>query len=140
MLAAADEDWQHTFTDVLLATVHGCRAAVPFLVETGGGAIVTTAAYSVRAPKPHQVPYATLKAGVATLTKTIAKWFGLQGVRADWRVPGSDGNRDPRVDALSGTHAIVAGPKEVALERAMGQDWGMHVVLGRIGKPNEVGD
>jgi hypothetical protein len=29
---------------------------------------VTTAAYSIRAPKAHQFPYATLKAGVATLT------------------------------------------------------------------------
>ena len=56
LLAGSDEDWLATFDDVLLATVRACRAAVPVLIEGGGGSIVTTAAYSVRAPKAHQFP------------------------------------------------------------------------------------
>ncbi|NLD77015.1 MAG: SDR family NAD(P)-dependent oxidoreductase, partial [Acidimicrobiales bacterium] len=70
---ATDDDWRATFDDVLLATVAACRAAIPVLVEGGGGSVVTTAAYSVRAPKPHQVPYGALKAGVATMSKALAK-------------------------------------------------------------------
>ena len=66
-----------------------CRAAVPPLIAAGGGAIVTTAAYSVRAPKPNQVPYASLKAAVATLTKAIAKAHGPEGVRANCVCPGA---------------------------------------------------
>jgi 3-oxoacyl-[acyl-carrier protein] reductase len=31
-------------------------------------------------------------------------------------------------------------PEAEALERAMVEDWGMHVALGRAGKPHEVGD
>lgn len=73
---ASDEDWRATFDDVLLATVAACRAAVPVLVDGGGGSIVTTAAYSVRSPKPHQVPYGALKAGVATMSKALAKAHG----------------------------------------------------------------
>ena len=76
LLGGTDGDWVATFDDVLLATVRACRATVPVLVEAGGGAIVTTAAYSIRAPKPHQVPYGALKAGVATLTKNLAKRSG----------------------------------------------------------------
>lgn len=76
LLSGSDEDWLATFDDVLLATVRPGRAAVPVLIEEGGGAIATTAAYSIRAPKAHQFPYATLKAGVATLTKNVAKSFG----------------------------------------------------------------
>jgi NAD(P)-dependent dehydrogenase (short-subunit alcohol dehydrogenase family) len=30
--------------------------------------------------------------------------------------------------------------EEEALERAMVEDWGMHVALGRAGRPGEVGD
>ncbi|HVN50449.1 MAG TPA: SDR family NAD(P)-dependent oxidoreductase, partial [Acidimicrobiales bacterium] len=54
LLDATDDDWEDTFSDVLLGTVRACRAAVPRLVDAGGGAIVTTAAYSIRAPKPFQ--------------------------------------------------------------------------------------
>ena len=73
LVTGTDEDWSATFDDVLMATVRACRAAVPVLIEQGGGAIVTTAAYSIRSPKAHQVPYASLKAGVASLTK-MASW------------------------------------------------------------------
>ena len=95
LLAGSDEDWLATFDDVLLATVRACRAAVPVLIEGGGGAIVTTAAYFIRAPKAHQFPYATLKAGVATLTKNVAKSFGHLGVRANCVCPGATETRDP---------------------------------------------
>jgi 3-oxoacyl-[acyl-carrier protein] reductase len=137
--AASDDDWRHTFDDVLLATVRACRAAVPFLVDAGGGAIVTTAAYSVRAPKPHQVPYASLKAAVATLTKTIAKSFGAQHVRANCVCPGAT-----ETDILAAMRVALARdrgwPENEALERAMVEDWGMHVALGRAGRASELGD
>lgn len=139
LLAAADEDWEHTFSDILLGTVRACRAAVPFLVDAGGGAIVTTAAYSVRAPKPHQVPYASLKSAVATMTKTIAKSFGAQGVRANCVCPGAT-----ETDILAAMRTALARdrgwPENEALERAMVEDWGMRVALGRAGTPSEVGD
>jgi len=139
LLDAGDDDWKHTFDDVLLATVHACRAAVPRLVDAGGGAIVTTAAYSVRAPKPHQAPYASLKAAVATLTKTVAKSFGPQGVRANCVCPGA--TETEILAAMRVAYARDRGwPEEQALERAMVEDWGMHVALGRAGKPQEVGD
>jgi 3-oxoacyl-[acyl-carrier protein] reductase len=139
LLAAADGDWQHTFDDVLLATVRACRAAVPLLVDAGGGAIVTTAAYSVRAPKPHQVPYASLKAAVVTMTKALAKSFGPRGVRANCVCPGAT-----ETDVLAAMRVALARdrgwPEDEALERAMVEDWGMHVALGRAGRPDEVGD
>jgi len=139
LLSATDEDWEHTFSDVLLGTVRACRAAVPFLVAGGGGAIVTTAAYSVRAPKPHQAPYASLKSAVATLTKTIAKSYGPQGVRANCVCPGAT-----ETDILASMRVAVARdrgwPEDEALERVMVEEWGMHVALERAGKPEEVGD
>jgi NAD(P)-dependent dehydrogenase (short-subunit alcohol dehydrogenase family) len=139
LLDASDDDWRHTFDDILLATVHACRAAVPLLVDAGGGAIVTTAAYSVRAPKPHQVPYASLKAAVATHTKAVAKSFGAQGVRANCVCPGA--TETEILAAMRVAYARDRGwPEEEALERAMVEDWGMHVALGRAGKPAEVGD
>jgi NAD(P)-dependent dehydrogenase (short-subunit alcohol dehydrogenase family) len=139
LVGSTDADWEDTFADVLLATVRACRAAVPRLVASGGGAVVTTAAYSIRAPSPHQAPYAALKAGVATLTKSLAKAHGADGVRANCVCPGAT-----ETEVLAGMRVAVARergwPEDEALERVMAEDWGMRVALGRPGTPGEVGD
>ena len=139
LLGGTDDDWAATFDDVLLATVRACRATVPVLVEGGGGAIVTTAAYSIRAPKPHQVPYGALKAGVATMTKSMAKAFGPAGVRANCVCPGAT-----ETEVLAAMRTDIAQqrgwPVDEALERVMTEEWGMRVALGRAGRPDEVGD
>lgn len=139
LLGAADEDWTATFEDVLLATVRACRAVVPVLVAGGGGAIVTTAAYSVRAPKPNQAPYAALKAAVATFTKTLAKAHGADGVRANCVCPGATetGVLAAMREHLAREHGW---PRETALERALEEKWGMRIALGRAGRPEELGD
>jgi len=139
LLSGSDEDWAAAFDDVLLATVRACRAAVPVLVEGGGGSIVTTAAYSIRAPKAHQFPYASLKAGVATFTKNLAKSYGGAGIRANCVCPGAT-----ETDVLAAMRVDLARtrgwPVEEALERVMAEEWGMKVALGRAGRPGELGD
>ena len=139
LLSGTDADWTRTFDDVLLATVRACRAAVPVLIEGGGGAIVTTSAYSIRAPKGHQFPYASLKAGVAVLTKDLAKTYGPAGIRANCVCPGAT-----ETDILAAMRVAVADergwPVGEALERVMVEEWGMQVALGRAGRPEELGD
>lgn len=139
LASATDADWAATFDEILLSTVRICRAAVGHLVSGGGGSIVTTAAYSIRSPKPHQVPYAALKAGVATFTKTLAKSYGRDGVRANCVCPGAT-----ETEVLAAMRAHVARergwPLDTALERVMEQEWGMNVALGRAGRPEELGD
>lgn len=139
LLGAEDHHWVATFDDVLLSTVRACRAAVPAMVASGGGAVVTTAAYSIRSPKPHQVPYGALKSAVATLTKNIAKSFGPDGIRANCVCPGAT---ETDVLAAMRTHyaAERGWPVDEALERVMAEEWGMKVALGRPGRPEEVGD
>ena len=139
LLGAGDDDWLATFDDVLLSTVRACRAAVPALVDRGGGSIVTTAAYSIRSPKPHQVPYGALKSSVAVLTKNLAKSFGAQGIRANCVCPGAT---ETDVLAAMRTHASAehGWPHDEALERVMVEEWGMKVALGRPGRPEELGD
>ena len=139
LLHAEDDDWSATYDDVLLSTVRACRAVVPVLTERGGGSIVTTAAYSIRSPKGHQVPYGALKASVAVLTKNIAKTFGEVGIRANCVCPGAT-----ETDVLAAMRVHYAAerdwPLDEALERVMTDEWGMKVALGRPGRPEELGD
>jgi NAD(P)-dependent dehydrogenase (short-subunit alcohol dehydrogenase family) len=70
-------------------TFYCCQAAVPFMVESGGGAIVTVSSIGARQPSPVTgVPYATAKAAVVGLTKRLAREVGGHGVRVNAVAPG----------------------------------------------------
>jgi 3-oxoacyl-[acyl-carrier protein] reductase len=137
--AATDAVWSEAFEDLLMGTVRSVKAALPILVEGGGGTIVTTAAYSIHAYHPARLPYVTLKSGVAAFTKTIAKEFGPVGVRANCVCPGAI-----ETDGLAAMRQQLAEqrgvPPEGVLERVMVEEWHMNVALGRPGRPEEVGE
>ena len=132
-----DERWQKVVSDVLLGTTRVVEAALPHLVESRGS-IVTTAAYSIRAPEIARLPYAAMKSAVATFTKGIAKAYGKYGVRANCIAPGAI-----ETAALTAVRRQVADAKGIpydeALERVMAEDWGLDIALGRPGRPEEVG-
>ena len=137
--AATDEIWQETFEHQLMATVRIVRAAIPYLVANGGGSIVTTAAYSIRAPHTNRVPYVTCKSAVATFTKDVAKAYGPVGVRANCVCPGiieTDHLAARRV-SLAASRGI---PEVGLLESMLSTEWHMDVALGRLGLPEEVAD
>ncbi|MDE3205010.1 MAG: SDR family oxidoreductase [Acidobacteriota bacterium] len=137
--AATDDVWAAAFDDVLMGTVRSVKAALPHLVESGGGTVVTTAAYSIHAYHPARLPYVVMKSGVAAFTKTVAKEFGPKGVRANCVCPGAI-----ETEALSGLRRELAGARGVSpeglLEQVMVEEWHMDVALGRPGQPGEVGD
>jgi 3-oxoacyl-[acyl-carrier protein] reductase len=136
-ITISDERWTEVFRDVMLGTTRVVEAALPHLVESRG-AIVTTAAYSIRAPEIARLPYATMKSAVATFTKGIAKAYGPQGVRANCVAPGAI-----ETAALTAIRAQVSAAKGIpydeALERVMVEEWGLDIALRRPGRPAEVG-
>jgi NAD(P)-dependent dehydrogenase (short-subunit alcohol dehydrogenase family) len=132
-----DDAWDTAFHDVLLATIRSVQAALPHLAKTKG-AIVTTAAYSARAPHEPRLPYASLKAAVATFTRGIARTHGKDGIRANSIAPGA-----VETDALHAIRGYIAEskgyPYEEALERALPEDFGFDAALGRPGRADEIG-
>jgi 3-oxoacyl-[acyl-carrier protein] reductase len=134
----SDERWTEVFQDVLLGTVRSVQAALPFL-QRKGGTVVTTAAYSMRAPEIARLPYASLKSAVATFTKGIAKTYGKDGVRANCVAPGAI-----ETDSLAALRQSLAEqrgvPAEGVLEKVMVEEWHLDVALRRPGRPAEVGE
>jgi 3-oxoacyl-[acyl-carrier protein] reductase len=132
-----DDAWDAAFHDVLLATTRSVQAALPHLAKTKG-AIVTTAAYSARAPHEPRLPYASLKAAVATFTRGIARTHGKDGIRANSIAPGA-----VETDALHAIRGYISAskgyPYEEALERALTEDFGFDAALNRPGQPEEIG-
>ena len=136
---ATEEVWAEAFNDVLMGTVRVVKAALPHLVHTGGGTVVTTAAYSIHAYHPARLPYVAMKSAVAAFTKTVAKEYGPEGVRANCVCPGAI-----ETEGLAAMRQQIAEAKGVppagVLERVMVEEWHMEVALGRPGRPEEVGE
>jgi NAD(P)-dependent dehydrogenase (short-subunit alcohol dehydrogenase family) len=137
-LEISDERWAEVFTDVLRGTVRSVQAALPFL-RRQGGTVVTTAAYSMRAPELARLPYASLKAAVATFTKGIARAYGADGVRANCVAPGAieTGGLARMRQLLAEQRGV---PPEGVLEQVMVEEWHLDVALRRPGRPEEVGE
>lgn len=79
-----------TVIDVnLKGTLYCCQAAVPYMADASGGAVVTVSSIGGRSTTPVTgVPYAAAKAGVLGLTRRLAREVGPSGIRANAVAPG----------------------------------------------------
>lgn len=136
-LSVTDEDWEWTFTVNFMAAVRATRAALPHLLATGAGRIVTVSSVNARLPDPLVIDYSAAKAALTNFCKALSKEVGPRGVRVNTIGPG------PVETALwqgaSGVAATVGqsrgvDPREVA-RSAAGQS-----VTSRFTLPSEVAD
>lgn len=90
ILDASDDDWAYAFDLNVMAMAMAIRAVLPGMVERGGGAIINMAsvASSIRGV-PNRAVYATTKAAVIGLTKSVAADFVGHGVRCNAIAPGT---------------------------------------------------
>lgn len=65
------------------------RAAIPALLERGGGAMVMTSSPAACKGTPGQVAYSVAKAGVEALMRHVASRYAAGGLRANCISPGS---------------------------------------------------
>jgi NAD(P)-dependent dehydrogenase (short-subunit alcohol dehydrogenase family) len=82
-----DEDWRLVVGVNLDGTFHTLRAAIPLLLEGGGGSIVTVASLNAGRPLQGEAPYSAAKAGVVNLTRTAALEYAPT-IRANCVSPG----------------------------------------------------
>ena len=91
--------------------------------KPNGGCIINISSVHQTIPKPHYVPYATSKAGIEMMTKTMALEFAHDNIRANLVAPGAietDMNRELKEDTMKLEEVIKKIP------------------VGRIGTPQEV--
>jgi NAD(P)-dependent dehydrogenase (short-subunit alcohol dehydrogenase family) len=73
----------------LTAPFTWARAAIPALLDAGGGAIVNIASIDADFARPRTSAYVTSKAGLLGLTRSIAIDFGRRGIRCNAISPSS---------------------------------------------------
>lgn len=83
-----EEDWDWTLGLNLRCAIRTTRAAIPHLIERGGGSIVSISSDQGRQPDPIFVEYAVAKAGVLSLSKAISIEYADRGIRSNAVSPG----------------------------------------------------
>lgn len=84
-----DDDWERVLDVNLTGVFRCCRAVGARMLEAGHGSIVNVASISgAVVGMPWRAPYASSKAGVVGLTRTLAVEWADRGVRVNALLPG----------------------------------------------------
>jgi NAD(P)-dependent dehydrogenase (short-subunit alcohol dehydrogenase family) len=139
-LELSDHDWRDMVEFNLLSAVRACRAAIPVLLERGGGAIVNISSVHGRQPSAVNVDYGAAKAAMINLTKALSEEFGPQGIRVNGVCPGPV--RTPWWTDEGGAADILAGQtgadREGVLTTVAPEM--MQLTTGRLAEPQEIAD
>jgi len=118
-----DEEWDRINDVNIKAVFRTCREAIPHLVKSPAGRIISTASVMANGTDYGLAAYCASKAGVLGLTRTLALELGKHGVTANAVLPG----------------AIRTGMTARSFDDAqIAEVWARKSVLRRLGEPIDV--
>jgi 3-oxoacyl-[acyl-carrier protein] reductase len=88
-LETDERAWDDIVRNDLYAVVHTCQAVLPGMLARGRGVIVNVSSRLAEAGSVDAAPYASIKAAVVTLTRSLALAYGPSGVRVNAVSPGT---------------------------------------------------
>jgi NAD(P)-dependent dehydrogenase (short-subunit alcohol dehydrogenase family) len=119
-----DEDWQRVLHTNLSSAFYCCRAVGPHLIERGWGRVVNLASIMALTSLPGRVAYASTKAGLIGMTKTLALEWAPHGITVNALCPGPF--------ATEMNLPLLENPE-------IREQWTSRIPLGRWGNVEEVG-
>ncbi|WP_369932366.1 SDR family oxidoreductase [Rhodovulum sp. 12E13] len=96
--------WGQAIDVNLKGVFHGMRAALPVMLEQGGGTVITVSSGAAHGPVEGWSAYCASKAGAAMLTRMLDKEYGPRGIRAMGLSPGTvatDMQREIRASGIN---------------------------------------
>lgn len=118
-LEMAFDEWNDTLSVILDGSFRMCQAALPLMLETGNGTIISVGGAPAHRGARNRAQVCAAKAGIVGLTKAIAFEFADRGITANCVVPGMIGGEADRSSSDSNRAASA-------------------VPLGRLGDVEEV--
>jgi len=126
LVETSDDDWRRMLDGNLGSAFWCCREALPAMRERQRGVIVNIGALNaeISPGMTHEAPaYFVAKAGLMTLTRTLARTEGPHGIRVNAVSPG-----------------FVETESYAAWDETERRHWRSLIPLGRFGRPEEVAD
>jgi 3-oxoacyl-[acyl-carrier protein] reductase len=122
------EVWKKIIDVDLNGVFNTSRAAIPAILQCGGGRIINISSVAGLVPLRLQSAYVAAKAAVANLTRSMAMEYGSKGILVNAVAPGSTLTR--------GTEALFYGPSGSYTQNTASLL--AHIPLGRPGTTEEI--
>ena len=131
-LTATEAEWEAAFDLNVRSMWRVIRAALPAMIERGGGTIVnmSSACSSIKGA-PNRFVYGTTKAAVIGLTKSVATEYVRQGIRCNAICPGTVDT--PSLGERIAANAATAGGLEEARAAFVARQ-----AMGRLATAEEI--
>ena len=123
-LELSPEAWDEVLATHLTAAFRTMRAAIPVMLEQGGGSIVNVASRLGQMGIAETAAYSAAKAGLIGLTRSMAREFGSRGIRINAVAP-----------AVTITEMTTGLVDSAEGRRRLGD-----LALGRFGQASEVAE
>ncbi|MBD5238963.1 MAG: 3-oxoacyl-[acyl-carrier-protein] reductase [Bacteroidales bacterium] len=121
MMRMSEAQWDAVINVNLKSAFNFCKAVLPIMMKQRSGSIINMASVVGVHGNAGQANYASSKAGLIALAKSIAQEVGSRGIRANAIAPG-----------FIETAMTAALPEEVRAE------WAKKIPLRRGGKPEDI--
>ena len=132
VLESRDEDWDFAFDLNVRSMVRTVRAFLPGMLERGRGSIVNVASVAGMKGVANRAVYATTKAAVVGLTKSIAADYVGRGIRCNAICPGTVDS--PSLRDRIAAQAASSGQTTAEVEAA----FVARQPMGRLGHAQEI--
>ena len=116
------EVWDRTMRINLRGPMLGCKHAIPVMVAQGGGVIVNTSSASGLTGDDVRAAYGASKAGLQSLTQSVATQYGKQGIRCNAIAPG----------------VITTPTLEAIIPKAQIEVYEGNTLTPRLGRPEDI--
>jgi len=128
------EEWRHTFAVNVEGVFVTSKALLPHMIDREGGSIITIGSITGKRPLWGRTPYASTKAALVGLTRTLAIEAGRYGIRVNLISPGFVAG--PRIDWVIASQAAGRGISEDAVRL----EFKAESALNRLTEPTDVAD
>jgi len=130
-------DWEHVFDVNVYGVVRVTQAALPYLRD-GGGVVVNISSDSAIQPDGFMPQYNASKAAINSLTRTLAKDLGEDGIRVNAVSPTL--TKTPLVENMFETEAEERGMTAEEVEEEFLEEARPGIVFDRPATPEEIAD
>lgn len=127
ILETTEADWDRIHGVNLKGAYFGCQAAIPALVQRGGGSVILTASVLGIVGDPDLSAYGATKGGLRALCRSLAVAYGPKNIRFNTVCPGDI--QTPMLDGF-----IAAQPDPAAARRKVIAAY----PLGRVAEPEDI--
>jgi len=110
----SDEDWNFMMDLNTRSVFHACRAVIPQMLKQGGGRIISVSARAAKEGKGKMAPYCISKAGVITLTESLAAEHKYNKINVNCILPGTIDTPQNRAEMPDADHSKWVAPEALA--------------------------